>query len=75
MKLPSVSSDKLLKILVNKKGFKIIRQRGSHISLHKLTGKRNLLVVVPVKSRIKDGTLLSILKQANLTKEELLKLL
>lgn len=61
MKLPLISSDKLIKIL-QKKGFSITRQKGSHISMHKKEGDRTLLAVVPQKNPIKRGTLLSILK-------------
>ena len=74
MKLPLISSDKVLKIL-SKKGFSITRQRGSHISLHKKENGKTLLVVVPRRNKIKRGTLISILKQANLTREEFLGLL
>lgn len=69
MKLPLVSSDKVLKFL-SKEGFYIVRQRGSHISLHRKEGNNTLLVVVPRRKEIKKGTLLSILRQAKITKEE-----
>lgn len=69
MKLPFVSSDKVLKFL-SKKGFSIVRQRGSHISLHKKENNSTFLVVVPRRKEIKKGTLLSILRQAKISKEE-----
>lgn len=72
MKLPFVSSDKVLKIL-NKRGFSIIRQRGSHISLHKKENNSTLLVVVPRRKEIKKGTLLSILRQAKISKSDFMK--
>lgn len=75
MKLPAVSANEMLKILVNKKGFTVTRQRGSHISLHKKTEERTLLVVVPQKREIKKGTLLSILRQAKISREEFLELI
>lgn len=49
-----------------------MRQKGSHISLHKEEEGRTLLVVVPRKDQIKIGTLISILKQAKITREEFL---
>lgn len=73
MKLPLVSSDKLLRIL-SKRSFSITRQKGSHISLHKKENGKTLLVVVPRKNPIKRGTLISILKQANITRDEFLRL-
>ena len=74
MKLPLISSNEILKILV-KQGFKIVRQRGSHITLHKQKDNRILLVVVPVKKQIKRGTLLSIIRQAGMTKDEFVSLI
>ncbi len=74
MKLPLISSDVMIKILVNKKGFSITRQKGSHISLHKKTDEGTLLVVVPQKREIKRGTLLSILRQAKMKRDEFLEL-
>ncbi|MBI2664335.1 type II toxin-antitoxin system HicA family toxin [Candidatus Woesearchaeota archaeon] len=53
----------------------LIRQRGSHVSLHKKSGDKTLLAVVPLKKEIKKGTLLSILKQAGLSRNEFLELL
>ena len=74
MKLPLISSDKLLRIL-SKKGFSITRQKGSHISLHKRGEGKILLVVVPRRRQIKKGTLISILRQAGLTRDEFLDLI
>ncbi|MCK4884848.1 type II toxin-antitoxin system HicA family toxin [Candidatus Bathyarchaeota archaeon] len=69
-KLPTLSYRKLLKIL-NKAGFKIVHQKGSHLYLtdskHKIT--------VPRHKTIQKGTLLAIIQQAGLTKEEFLKLM
>ena len=71
MKLPTTSGEKIIKLL-QKQGFSITRQKGSHISLHKKTKEgKNLLVVVPRKK----GTLLGIIKQTELTKEEFIKLI
>ena len=74
MKLPVVSGDDVIKAL-KKAGFEVVRQRGSHVSLHKKTPQGILLTVVPRKPEIKKGTLLSIIRQAGINKEEFLKLL
>lgn len=52
-------------------GFKVISQKGSHIFL--TDGKHK--ITVPRHDPIKKGTLLSIIQQAGLTKEEFLELL
>ena len=71
MKLPVVSGSDVIKML-EKGGFLVVRQRGSHVSLHKKANDKTLLVVVPMKKEIKKGTLLSIIKQAGMTREEFL---
>lgn len=55
MKLPILSARKVMKIL-EREGFQILRQKGSHISLYKKTRKKTLLIVVPNKKEIKIGT-------------------
>ena len=71
MSLPVVGWRKVLKALA-KKGFRPVRQRGSHIIVENMEGK---FAVVPRRDEIKPGTLLSVLEQAGLTKEEFLELL
>lgn len=69
MKLPLVSGKDIIKLL-QKEGFAVARQRGSHVSLHKKIDDKTMLVVVPIKDEVKKGTLLSIIKQAGMTREE-----
>lgn len=70
MKLPVVSGNQVIKLL-QKEGFQITRQKGSHISLHKKSEEgKIILVVVPQKREIKKGTLLSIIKQSGMTRDE-----
>ena len=56
---------------LSKRGFKPVRQHGSHIIVENSDG---LFAVVPRKDEIKPGTLLSIIEQAGLTKEEFVRL-
>lgn len=74
MKLPVLSSGKIIKALQSM-GFQITRQSGSHIILVKFTDNKKLTVVVPNHDEIAKGTLLSIIQQSGLTKEEFLRLL
>ena len=57
---------------LTKKGFTVLRQRGSHISMTSADGKRR--TVIPRHEEIKPGTLLDIIEQAGLTKEEFVEL-
>ena len=65
-KLPALSGEELIKIL-KKAGFSVVRQKGSHVSLQ----KENFKAVVPLHDELAKGTLLGILKQCGLTKNEL----
>jgi len=70
MKLPIVSGEQIIKLL-QKEGFSVTRQKGSHISLHKrLEDGSIILIVIPKKREIKKGTLLSIIKQSRMNREE-----
>ncbi|MEW5841163.1 MAG: type II toxin-antitoxin system HicA family toxin [Thermoproteota archaeon] len=58
----------VLKVL-NRHGFRVIRQRGSHIILMHLDGR---YVTVPRHDLVKEPTLKSILDQARISKQEFL---
>ncbi len=73
MRLRSISGREMIKLL-SKLGFISARQTGSHVSLYKKTGNETLIAVVPMKKEIKIGTLLSILRQARMSREEFEKL-
>ena len=51
-------------------GFEVVSQRGSHVKLKRVTPERTLIAIVPVHPELARKTLTSILKQANLTIEE-----
>lgn len=72
-KLPSITSQKVIKIL-ERKGFVLDRAKGSHhIYYHDKSRRR---VVIPYHRKdLPKGTLMEILKQAGINKEELEKLL
>jgi predicted RNA binding protein YcfA (HicA-like mRNA interferase family) len=67
-KLPSTSGKKVIKAL-GKIGFVVVRQKGSHVILQ----RESNLVTVPLHDPIKKSTLNAILKQADVSLEELLE--
>jgi predicted RNA binding protein YcfA (HicA-like mRNA interferase family) len=73
-KLPILSGREVVKAL-GKTGFLPIRQKGSHIILSRTdsSGKKGL--VVPDHKEIDKGTLIEIIRQAGLSRDEFLKLL
>lgn len=68
-KLPSLTSQKVIKIL-EKKGFVLDRAKGSHRVYYHSESKRRVIISYHKKDLLK-GTLMEILKQAGISKEEL----
>jgi predicted RNA binding protein YcfA (HicA-like mRNA interferase family) len=68
-KLPVLSAKEIIKVL-RKFGFVVYRQTGSHI--HLWNAERKLLVTVPNHPELAKGTLISIMKQAKIEREEFL---
>ena len=73
-KLPVLSGNEAIKAL-SKIGFKHVRTRGSHAILNKFDEQKGKITIpVPLHKELAKGTLKSIMNQADLTLEELLKL-
>lgn len=73
LKLPKLSGQEIVKILVKEFGFEISRQRGSHVVLKKMEKGKKIVTIVPLHEEVKPGTLLGILRLARIRKEEFLK--
>lgn len=71
-RLPVLSGKELIRIL-QKEGFEVKRQKGSHVILVKEFVKN--AVVVPLHSEIDKGTLIEIIRQAGMTREDFFQLL
>jgi predicted RNA binding protein YcfA (HicA-like mRNA interferase family) len=65
-KVPSLNYDKVVKAL-QRDGWVIVRQKGSHIRLQKHVGNEVLKIIVPAHKPVKRSTLSHILKQARLS--------
>lgn len=72
-KLPSPTGNELITAL-QKIGFEIVRQKGSHVRLKHEDGR---VVTIPVHAgkTVGKGLLLKILRDTELTKDELINLL
>jgi len=66
--LPHVSGNNSI-IIFESLGFKIVRQRVSHVVLR----KNNKGCVIPIHKELAIGTLRSAIKQAGITTEEFIK--
>jgi len=68
-KLKKISGKDCVKILCNKYGFEIIRQKGSHVILKKTISEGQIGTVVPLHKELKNPTLRSILRLAMIDEE------
>jgi predicted RNA binding protein YcfA (HicA-like mRNA interferase family) len=76
-KIPNIASEKLIRKLL-KHGFVYapVKGKGSHTALLRVDEKENKhLVIIPNRNLIPKGTLLSIMKQSGLTREEFLEII
>ena len=67
--IPSLPYDQVVRAL-QRDGWIVVRQKGSHIRLQKHTATETLKLTVPAHRPIKRTTLSHILKQARLSIEE-----
>ena len=73
-KLPRLSGKEVIRAL-SKSGFEVARQKGSHVILKKKISESVITTVVPIHKEVDSGTLLEIIRQAKLTREEFIALL
>jgi len=75
-KLPQITGEELVKAL-QKEGFEVARQRGSHVQVRKYVEGKKITFPVPVHKgkTLKPGTLRGILRKAGISVERLLELL
>lgn len=73
-KVPSLPFTQIVKAL-QRDGWTVVRQRGSHIRLPKRIGDDVLKITIPAHRPVKRSTLAHILKQARLDVDEFSKLL
>jgi predicted RNA binding protein YcfA (HicA-like mRNA interferase family) len=73
-KVPSLPYDRVIRAL-QRAGWVVVRQKGSHIRLQKHTPDQTLKLTIPAHRPIKRSTLAHILKQAHLSVDDFLKLI
>ncbi|MGB9914696.1 MAG: type II toxin-antitoxin system HicA family toxin [Candidatus Bathyarchaeales archaeon] len=72
-RIKPLPAQKIIKVL-EKIGFKVIRQKGSHVIMMNEKGVRVVIPVHPGKD-VKPGLIRAIIKEASLKREEFFKLL
>jgi predicted RNA binding protein YcfA (HicA-like mRNA interferase family) len=73
--VPKLISARQVQRALRHAGFEVVSQRGSHIKLKKPVEGGELVVILPDHRELAEGTLASVLRQANLSREELERLL
>ena len=73
-KVPSLDYRQVVNAL-KRDGWVVVRQRGSHIRLHKHIADEMLKITIPAHKPIKRSTLSHILKQARIGVDQLKELL
>lgn len=73
-KIPSLHYTEIVRAL-QRDGWTIVRQKGSHIRLEKDVASETLRITIPAHSPVKRSTLSHILKQARLSVDEFKELL
>lgn len=71
--MPKLYSARVILSALQRAGFVIVSQKGSHIKLYKKQSNKGFTVIVPNHKEIALGTFNSILKQAGMSKQELEK--
>ncbi len=66
-KLRVLSGEDVCRIL-SEHGFVRVRQRGSHVVMQKAAGDSTITIPVPLHRELRIGTLLSILRQSQLSR-------
>lgn len=72
-KLPIISGNAVIKKL-EKHGYAMVRQKGSHVRLRHFNQSEFKSITVPLHKTIKPGLLNQIIKDAKLTIEEFIEL-
>lgn len=68
--MPKLYSGKEVIKILRRAGFEIVSQKGSHIKLKGVSKGHICIVIVPNHKQIARGTFESILKQAEMSREE-----
>lgn len=74
MKLPIISGKEAIKAF-EKIGYKVVRQKGSHIRLRDDSNQFHKPITIPNHKVLKPGLLRMLIKDANLTIEKFLSLI
>lgn len=73
-RLPVVSADEAIRVF-EKIGYRVVRQRGSHVRLRDERDEKHQPLTIPDHKILKPGLLRRLIRDANLTVDEFIELL
>jgi len=73
LRLPRLSGEEVVKVLTRKFGFHVKGRKGSHVKLVKYVGDRKVVTIVPLHRELKVGTLLGVLRLAEIGRKEFIE--
>ena len=73
LRLPRLSGEEVVKVLTGKFGFHVKGRKGSHVKLVKYVGDRKVVTIVPLHRELKVGTLLGVLRLAEIGRKEFIE--
>lgn len=73
-KLPIISGDKAI-VIFKKLGYRVVRQRGSHVRMHHFSDKFKEPLTIPRHRTLGKGLLRKILRDAEINTDDFIKLL
>jgi predicted RNA binding protein YcfA (HicA-like mRNA interferase family) len=73
-KLPVISGAQLIRA-IRKFGYEVVRQKGSHVRLRHSSDSRRTPITIPLHDEIASGTLRRILRDSQVTVEQLIEVL
>jgi len=68
-----LSGKEVIKILCREFGFSFVSQKGSHVKLQKKISNRTITTIVPLHKELARGTLLGILRLAEVDEQDFSK--
>lgn len=66
----TISGGEVVKVLCRKFGFSFVSQKGSHVKLQKRISNRTIMTIVPLHKELAKGTLLGVLRLAEVDERD-----
>ena len=69
----TISGREMIKVLCRDFGFSVVSQRGSHVKLQRKFAGKTITTIVPLHKELAPGTVLGVLRLAEVDEEDFLQ--